>query len=116
MVNPSELYKELYIYLISRLEKYAEYIQLTLGDQFNINDLVTVTYDEVNGMAQAVVYPRASVVDGKGIVDPLFFCGYYVYLTDDYQVKITFSTNHEEYQEMLENGSRMKNDYLPKRK
>lgn len=116
MKYPSEFYKELYTHLISRLGEYAEYIQIKLGDKFDINDLVTVTYDKVNGMAQAVVYPKASVVDGEGVVNPMFFCGYYVYQIEDYKLEIKFSTNPQEYQEMLKKGSERKNDYLPKRK
>lgn len=111
----SEVYKELYTKLISELEKYAEHIVECLGDDFNQEDLIRVGYTEIDGLAEAIVYPRTSIVDGEGIVNPMFFYGYYVYLTENYNVKIKFTQNHQEFQEMLENGSRMNHNYLPKK-
>ena len=93
---------QLYCKSIHELELYAYYILRCLH-RCNIHirpsDLTLITQERNNGsIAQAVVYPRESVVDGEGIVNPMFCYGFKWDYTEDLNIKVTFT---EDYRELV---------------
>lgn len=93
----------LYLKSIHELEKYSYYILRCL-DKVNINvkpsDFILLTQERKNGtIAQAIVYPRESIVDGVGVVNPMFFYGFKWDYTEDYNVEVVFT---EDYEELIE--------------
>lgn len=90
----------LYCKSIHELELYAYYILRCLyrcNIHIQPSDLTMVTQERDNGsIAQAVVYPKESVVDGEGIVNPMFFYGFKWDYTEDWNIKVTFTEDPEE--------------------
>lgn len=91
---------ELYCKSLHELELYAYYILRCLyrcNIHITPSDLTLITQERENGrIAQAVVYPRESVVDGEGIVNPMFFYGFKWDYTEDLNIEVTFTENPEE--------------------
>lgn len=91
---------KLYLKSIRELELYAYYILRCLyrcNIHIQPSDLTLITQERNNGsIAQAVVYPRESVVDGKGIVNPMFCYGFKWDYTENYDIKVTFTEDYKE--------------------
>ena len=93
LTEAMEKFHKKILYYDSKLNDYAEYILEMLkieGIPATPKDLVYVTVEQENGFSKAIIYPRESVVDGKGVVNPLYFYGYEI---DFKEATITFSEN-----------------------
>lgn len=82
---------------LHELEVYAYYIARCLQEKFNLKDIVLVSFDEPKGIRQAVVYPKSSVINGEGVVNPLFFFGYKLTIEKD-GIHLLFSEEIEKIQ------------------
>ena len=98
--NYCQAIDKLYLKSIRELELYAYYILRCLyrcNIHIRPSDLTLITQERENGtIAQAVVYPKESVIDGEGIVNPMFFYGFKWDYTEDLNIKVTFTENPEE--------------------
>lgn len=65
---------------LKELENYARYMLRCLhrvGIHPTPSEITHVTFERNNGqIAEAIVYPISSVVDGQGVVNPMFFYGF----------------------------------------
>ena len=82
---------------LHELEQYAYYITRCIGKDFNMNDIIRVQFENPKGIAEAIVYPRTSVINGQGIVNPLFFKAYSLTITKE-GIQIWFTENPNEFQ------------------
>lgn len=87
---------------IHELEKYAIYVCQCLGKNVNLDDFVVVHFEKRHGTAMAMVYPKSCAVDGLGVVNPMFFYGFYIQMgeriNDDLKlpIKVEFFETFEE--------------------
>lgn len=95
-----EAIDKLYLKSIKELELYAYYILRCLyrcNIHIQPSDLTLITQKrDIGSIAQAVVYPRESVVDGEGVVNPMFFYGFKWDYTGDSNIKVTFTEDYKE--------------------
>ena len=83
---------------LGELEHYIHYIMRCLGQNFDYDRLVSVQYENRNGISQAVVYPKESIIEGQGVVNPMFFYAYALELTEE-GIKLWFTEDHKKFQE-----------------
>jgi hypothetical protein len=57
-------------------------------------------FKDTDGMAQAVVYPKSSIVEGEGVVNPMFFYGYCLDIKED-GMHLFFTEDFEELDAMV---------------
>jgi len=97
-------FNKLYFKALKELEQYCQYCLRCLhraGIHATPTDFVLLTGKRKNGnIYEALVYPKTAVVDGVGIVNPMFFYGFkFDYDFTDLSkslFKVTFSENWEE--------------------
>ena len=82
---------------LHELEQYVYYIARCLGKNFNMNEIVRVQFENPKGISEAVVYPKSSVIDGKGIVNPLFFYAYSLEMTKE-GIILWFTEDYKKFQ------------------
>ena len=94
------LYKvnEIHMECLSELEHYIHYIMRCLGQNFDYDRLVSVHYENRNGISQAVVYPKESIIEGQGVVNPMFFYAYALEITEE-GIQLWFTEDHKKFQE-----------------
>ena len=86
------------------LENYAQYMLRCLhrvGIHPRPSDIAHCTFERKNGqIAEAVVYPVTSCIDGKGIVNPMFFYGFKMDFDfkdlDHVSIDVIFCESYEE--------------------
>lgn len=83
---------------LNELEHYIHYIMRCLGQNFDYDKLVSVHYENPNGISQAVVYPRESVISGQGVVNPMFFYAYALEISEE-GIQLWFTEDHKKFQE-----------------
>ena len=82
---------------LHELEKYTYYMAQSMGKNFDLKKIVRVTYENPHGISEAVVYPKESVIDGEGVVNPLFFYAYSFEIKED-GIQIWFTEDYKEFQ------------------
>ena len=94
---------QLYCKSMHELELYAYYILRCLyrcNIHIQPSDLFLITQERANGtITQAIVYPRESVIDGKGIINPMFCYGFKWDYDSKWNIMVTFT---EDPMELIE--------------
>ena len=89
---------QVHLECLHELEQYCYYIARCLGKNFNMNEIVRVQFENPKGMTEAIVYPKSSVVDGQGIVNPMFCFGYCLKITEQ-GIQLQFTEDYNEFQQ-----------------